>query len=163
MRAVLARRAALLVLLTGFFVVVWLSDFAWPVVFADVLLAGTGFCAACAVLGAGFFSAGAVLAAVFCVAFAAPAAGFFAGVFAVFLCAVAAGLSGAVVEPPEDCAAIGETISSAESRAASQPEASLGAMIGEDESLISSLYAAFTFDAMRENHRCYRDSYFYLP
>ncbi|MGD0832170.1 MAG: hypothetical protein ABR907_14600 [Terracidiphilus sp.] len=106
MRAVLARRAALLALLTGLFAFDLLVVFAWLVVFADVLLAGVGF---------------------------------FAGVFTAFLGAVVAKRSGAVAELPDDCPATGDTIISAESRAAKQREAGRGTNVGEDGTFISSL------------------------
>lgn len=111
MRAVFARRAALLALLTGFLI------FEWLVAFADVLLAGAGFFATCAV----------------------PSSGFFAGVFTAFLCAVATALSGAVAGPPEVCPTADSPIISTNSRAIRQREANAGTNFGEDETLISPL------------------------
>jgi hypothetical protein len=65
---------------------------------------------------------------------------FCTGCCAVFLFAVEEAVpAGLVVEPPEDCPAIGNTIIEKESRPAKQREASRETEIGEDVTLISSL------------------------
>jgi hypothetical protein len=126
MRAVCARRAALTLGLTGFFAALpaLLAGF---VDFFAVVLAGLA-----AVAPAGFFTVGDGFWAALRTGFFAVGAGFFAG--------VEAEPASAVAEPPEDCPANGSTISSVESRTATRREASRETKVGEDATLISSLY-----------------------
>ena len=133
MRAARARLAALTAGLTGFlgFLVV---EFA---VFTDLLAVGDGFAAVCVV-----FWAGLCAVCIFAAAEAFPA--------------------GLVVEPPfveplVDCPATGSTIMEKESKPAMQRVASREMEVGEDATLISSLYIAFALDAATGNLGRYRN------
>jgi DNA-binding transcriptional regulator YdaS (Cro superfamily) len=156
-RAVLARRAALTLGLTGFLAVLpallagVVDFFAVALVGFAVALAGlagvvpTGFFAVvlmglAAVAPTGFFAI--ALAGVFPTGFFTVGDGFWTGFLvasAGFFAGVEAVPAGAVAVPPEDCPANGSTISSVESRTARRRLASRGPKVREDATLISSL------------------------
>jgi hypothetical protein len=64
--------------------------------------------------------------------------------------------AGLVVELLEDCPATGETINKKESRPAKKREAACETVVGEDATLISSLYFVLAPDADAGNHWRYR-------
>ena len=126
-RAVRARLAALTAGVAGFLAVVALR--VRPAGFAAFL---PGLFVSCVDFGAGFF---------FAVEEACPA--------------------GLVAEPPfveplVDCPATGSTIIKMESRPARKREASSVSVVGEDATLISSLYFVLALDVAATNHWRYR-------